>query len=723
MSRDYQKTYRKIKRVQRETEYRRKGFPKRTLYLVMGIVGGAVVAAVIAGNVMVGNKKEETNIDTDSNIQMGGVSRIPYIDMLTGHDTIYNRLTGYASKNFSKDDTGYTYAYLPSDRRQKIYISVTPDEIERLSFQIRDPDNGVLVEENDVTEISEAGGKTVAVITVKDLINTGHIYNMQIKLELKDQSTAILYNTRIADTQGDQIDKEIRYINEFTGKIFDESQTEFISKETYATESAEASNYAYADINSATSLIMWKGVSAQILEQPVPSVIKADRDTVVITQSYPVSYKGADEKEERVIVNEAFTLEREGALEEEEETQETKEEVYGPRLISYERKAYETLDSDDLRITEERFCMGLQADERVQCMSSKTGQYICFVNGGNLWRVCSGTGTENGGFVRLFSFKGDDGVKTDITELIDVTDEGKIKSARGRNGIRVLEVTDDGDATFAVYGAFPSGKHEGESGIGVYRYYAKEKKLKEAVFVKTDRNLEGMRQLVSECYLNDYGELYLTSDSQLKRINIRDYTSETMTRKAINDICSHSDDNSKFAYATADYGGAGLALELTTYDCDDGASRTIREGDDGLQLIGYMGNDLVYGVAEVGDIERDTGGTKVYLKKIIIADKDGNEVKSYEKEGEYFSDVYIENATVAFTCYKKKDDGGFVKTDTNRLVTREEGDGGCLLKFDATDTRRRVLYMYFTKGANDSTGEDAVLLEDYEYMDGNIVEI
>ena len=31
--------------------------------------------------------------------------------------------------------------------------------------------------------------------------------------------------------------------------------------------------------------------------------------------------------------------------------------------------------------------------------------------------------------------------------------------------------------------------------------------------------------------------------------------------------------------------------------------------------------------------------------------------------------------------------------------------------------------MYFTKGANDSTGEDAVLLEDYEYMDGNIVEI
>ena len=109
MSRGYKKTYKKIKRVQRETEYRRKGFPKRTLYLVLGIVGGAVAAAIIAGNLLVANKKEETNIETDSNIQMGGVSRIPYIDMLTEHDTIYNRLTGYASKNFSKDDIGYTY--------------------------------------------------------------------------------------------------------------------------------------------------------------------------------------------------------------------------------------------------------------------------------------------------------------------------------------------------------------------------------------------------------------------------------------------------------------------------------------------------------------------------------------------------------------------------------------------------------------------------------------
>ncbi len=727
MSRGYKKTYKKIKRVQRETEYRRKGFPKRTLYLVLGIVGGAVAAAIIAGNVMVSNKKEETNIETDSNIQMGGVSRIPYIDMLTEHDTIYNRLTGYASKNFSKDDIGYTYAYLPSDRRQKIYISVTPDNIEKLSFQVRDPDNGVLVEENQVTEISEAGGKTVAVITVKDLINSGHIYNMQIKLDLKDQPAGILYNTRIADTQGDQIDREIRYINEFTGKVFNENETEFISKATYATDSAESSNYAYADINSATSLIMWKGMSAQMQENPVPSVIHSDKDTVVLTQSYPVTYKGPGEKEERVIVNEAFTLEREGTqIEEGEEDTSTasREGEYGPKLTSYERKAYETLDARDLSITKERFCMGLQADEKVQCMSSETGQYICFVNGGNLWRVCSGTGTEKGGFVRLFSFEGDDGVKTDITELVDVNDEGKIKNVRGRNGIRILEVTDDGDVTFAVYGAFPAGKHEGESGIGIYRYYTKDKKLKEAVFIKASKNLEGMRKLVNECYLNDYGELYITTDSQLKKINIKNYTLETMTRKAVNDISSHSEDNSKYAYATQDYGGAGLASEITVYDCDTGESRAIREGDEGIYLIGYMGGDLVYGVAGVDEIERNTVGTKVYLKKIVIADKDGNEVKSYEKDGEYFSDVYIENATVAFTCYGKNDGGGFVKKDTNRLVAREEGEGGgCSLRFDASDIRRRVLYMDFTKGANDSTGEDAYLLDEYEYMDGNTVEI
>ena len=31
--------------------------------------------------------------------------------------------------------------------------------------------------------------------------------------------------------------------------------------------------------------------------------------------------------------------------------------------------------------------------------------------------------------------------------------------------------------------------------------------------------------------------------------------------------------------------------------------------------------------------------------------------------------------------------------------------------------------MDFTKGANDSTGEDAYLLDEYEYMDGNTVEI
>lgn len=716
MRKSYKKTYRKMRRVQREVESGKRGFSKIALIFILCGAASAIIIVSVAAFLLTKDKKVKNEIKTDTTVSMSTGADIPYVEMLFEDGNVYNRLTGYQSDTFSKEDKGYSLTILPSDLNQKLLISEKRDEVKGISYQVRDLNTGDLIEETEVEEIIETGGLTEAVLNIKNLVNVRQEYNLQIRLE-RHNSPSLIYNTRIESLEEpDAVREAVIFADEFIKRSLTDADTEYIESLIDTQASTESFNYAKTDYTSPASLIMWSGLSPQKEERAIPSLLSIREGEAKISSSYPISVQGQNGRRERIVVNDLFTI---SLLSEDERDQES-------LLLDFDRKAFETISGDNFKIKENIVPFGFQADESMKRMSSENGQYVCFVNGGSLWQIYSGTGVAATGFTRIFSFEGESGGEEtearDMTPVITFDEKGDIKDCDGGFGINVISVKDSGDVTFSVYGTFPEGVHAGESGIAVYEFSFSDQELAEVLFVKTSKDMETMRDFAAESYLNAYGEMYVTVDGVDTRINVKDYSRETVTGKSADGRVLYSDDASVMAYSSKNTSVPGLSDRIEFFDRDEGALAGIdaSKGED-LCLIGFIGDDPVYGVAEEGAFESTVGGVRSFYKKIVIADKTGAEKMTYDRENEYYTDVILKGGSLEFVTAKKEGEGFITGENAGVVANNAVEEDAFVLFFESSDERRKEMYGSFARGAND--GDNVRYITEYKYNKGNTVEL
>ena len=715
MRKNYNKTYRKMRRVHKEFHSGKRGISKAALIFILCGAAAAVAAVSVAGFLLTREKKTGNEIKTDSVVSMSTGADIPYIEMLFEDGSVYNRLTGYQSDTFSKEDKGYSLTILPSDLRLKLLISENYDEVKGVTYQVRDMNTGDLLEETEVEEIIETGGLTEAILNIKDLINVRQEYNLQIRLE-RHNSPALIYNTRIESLEEpDSVREAVIFADDLIKRSISDTGTEYIESLLDTQTSTESFNYAKTDINSPASLIMWSGLSPKTEERAIPSLLSIREGEAKITASYPISVQGQNGRRERVVVNDLFTV---SLLSGDEDSESP--------LLDFDRKAFETISGDNFKIKDNKMPFGFQADESMDRMSSDSGQYVCFVNGGSLWQIYSGTGVAATGFTRIFSFENmAEGEKTevrDVTPVITFDENGNIRNCDGGFGINMIAVKDNGDVTFAVYGTFPDGVHAGESGIAVYEFSFEKQELAEVLFVKTSKDMATMRDFAAESYLNGYGEMYVTVDGADTRINVNDYGMETVTGKAADGIVYYSGDASVMAYSAGAKTVPGLTDRIEIFDRDEGVLTGIdaEKGED-ISLIGFIGDDPVYGVINEGDYDSTVGGVRNYYKKIVISDKTGAEKMTYARDNEFYTDVVLKGDGLEFVTARKEGDGFVTGESAGVVANNAAEEEPFILFFESSDERRKELYGSFARGAND--GNNVRFVTEYKYNKGNTVEL
>ena len=82
-------------------------------------------------------------------------------------------------------------------------------------------------------------------------------------------------------------------------------------------------------------------------------------------------------------------------------------------------------------------------------MTNEEGSVTAFTQNGDLWSYAPDTGK----FVEIFTFR-----KNENSDFRD---------ARVEHDITILDVADNGDVDFMVYGYMNRGAHEGYSGVGI----------------------------------------------------------------------------------------------------------------------------------------------------------------------------------------------------------------------------------------------------------------
>ena len=287
-------------------------------------------------------------------------------------------------------------------------------------------------------------------------------------------------------------------------------------------------------------------------------------------------------------------------------------------------------------------------------MMNDAATVIAFVQEGDLWSYSPGNEKIN----QIFSFR--------------KAEDGDFRDSRTQHDIKIVRVTDEGDIDFVLYGYMNRGSHEGYEGIGVYHYNHDKNVAEERAFIPVSESFEFLKKdLEKLSYVNEKNELFLILAKNLYKINIEDNSSEILEKGIKNANFVSSDNNDHAAWLVSEGDEKGNIKEI---DFDTCKTRLIApQKEQKLRTVGFMNEDLIYGILDKSDILKDEEGHKsVGIRTLRIEDFDGNVKKEYKKDGLYITDISVGDTLIEFELSAKSGDTSYVAQKKDTIMNNKK---------------------------------------------------
>ena len=325
-------------------------------------------------------------------------------------------------------------------------------------------------------------------------------------------------------------------------------------------------------------------------------------------------------------------------------------------------------------------------DKNVEYMMNDAATVIAFVQEGDLWSYSPGNEKVN----QVFSFR----------KLKD----GDFRDSRTQHDIKIVRVTDEGDIDFVLYGYMNRGSHEGYEGIAVYHYNRDKNVAEERAFIPVSESFEFLKKdLEKLSYVNEKNELFLILAKNLYRINIEENSSEILEKGIKNANFVSSDNNDHAAWLVSEGDEKGNIKEI---DFDTCKTRLIApQKGQRLRTVGFMNEDLIYGMLNKEDILTDEEGHKsVGIRILRIEDFEGNVKKEYRKDGLYITDISVGNTLIEFELSAKSGKTSYVAQKKDTIMNNKKAAANTVKieLISASRTGVRVKLVFNTTKQTDS---------------------
>ena len=172
-------------------------------------------------------------------------------------------------------------------------------------------------------------------------------------------------------------------------------------------------------------------------------------------------------------------------------------------------------------------------------------------------------------------------------------------------------------------------------------------------------------------YVNEKNELFLILAKNLYKINIEDNSSEILEKGIKNANFVSSDNNDHAAWLVSEGDEKGNIKEI---DFDTCKTRLIApQKEQKLRTVGFMNEDLIYGILDKSDILKDEEGHKsVGIRTLRIEDFDGNVKKEYQKDGLYITDISVGDTLIEFELSAKSGDTSYVAQKKDTIMNNKK---------------------------------------------------
>ena len=242
-----------------------------------------------------------------------------------------------------------------------------------------------------------------------------------------------------------------------------------------------------------------------------------------------------------------------------------------------------------------------------------------------------------------------------------------------QHDIKILDVQESGNVQFAVYGYMNRGRNEGRVGIQIYHYDSALNTIEEIAYIPYDKGFSVLQAEVEKLlYLNRDQRLYLTLENQVYCINLSERT--------IHEVAGINQDNGLFVSENhetmvwLEEDTLNQSQKLNVRNMTNDVQHSIEAGmEESIRPLGFMGEDIIYGVAYREDIvEESTGQLFVPMYKICISNTRGEVLKEYSREGVYITGCTVENNQITLERCERTEVGGFRAIEPDNIMNNEE---------------------------------------------------
>ncbi len=553
-----------------------------------------------------------------------------------------NRMQGYANAM----DTSYmreSITPLGEGRSLAIQVDKYGAEIAKLEYEVRSIDGERLIENTELTEYVDTKDYIVTTFSVKDLIESNQEYMMVILVTL-DSGEVIRYYTRIIQAYEYAASEKLEYVFNFSEKTFaDAPENEEIIKYLESDSTGDNTNYQHVNIHSSFDQITWGDLDVAQETEPIAVFEELASSTAVIRLEYMVSLQEGRTKH-YYNVTERFRI-RKGT-----------DRIY---LLEYDRFMDQIFFEDDNAFYGNKIVLGI-SDSDISLMESDDGNVVAFIKEGNLY-VCNITENK---VARAFSFYD--------------KDHFDWRTVNQEHDIKVLNIDETGNTVFMVYGYMNRGKHEGEVGIQLYSYNGIMNTIEELLFIPYDKTYEMLKVNIDKlAYLNQKGEFYVYLEGTIFCVHLQTGEYEELISGATEQTLKVSNSHSMVVWQAGN--NVYNSREMLLMGLEGGGRSRIRgEEEERVFPLGFMGNDLIYGVANVEDIYTDSMGSTTFpMHTVYIQNRYGDILKTYTEEGRYVTGCEIQDNMITLFQVKKEAGGdGFKETASGTILNNESVESG-----------------------------------------------
>ena len=604
---------------------------KKTIIRIAVCVVVFLASALIIGNIM---NQGHNNMTMEM-----APATLPMITMESG-GVACNELHG----NTVEMDVAYQkdcITLLGEGRQANFTVDTFGREITGILTEVRSIDGSRLIENSEVTGW-KANGKSFSVsLTLKDLIDTNTQYSLTLILELEGEQK-VYYYTTILWNDDVHISEILEFATDFHGKLYDKEMAKELTK--YLEPNSKLTDngtFHKVNIHSSFQQITWGSLEPVQEDAASIRLTQISGNVASLLMDFVVS---TGEGKNKIYYN----------VEEYYRVRYTSERMY---LLDYERTMTQIPDTTRM-YANDKILLGI-TDENVDMMESADGNTVVFSDMGQLLSYNAATN----GLTVIFSFYGKD--NADRRTLYD------------NHGIKILDVDEGGNVKFAVYGYMNRGRHEGETGIQIISYDNSLNTIEEEVYIPYSKSYAVLKDEMEQLlYRNRQQHVYFFLENGVYDVDLENRSAEQLVSIRQDDSLQVSENHEIIVWQEGD--DINHSNQLNVRNLNTGEQTVIRAEDgEAIRPLGFMGEDIIYGVARESDIRTENSGQIFYpMYKVCISNSSGDNLKEYGQDGIYIVDCAIEGNQITLSRIQRSENGSYQEILDDQIMNNVEEEPG-----------------------------------------------